>query len=164
MSVDAADMDARPITRVPPPAVFALGLVLGFACQFFVYRLELPWHARTWRLLGAPFVLAGIASVISAMRQFEATEQDPRPWIAQDKTPRLIVNGPCRFSRNPMYLGELLSQIGLGLFFNNLWIPLFAFAALLIVQQVVVLREETHLCTTVGAPYERYLRTVRRWI
>jgi protein-S-isoprenylcysteine O-methyltransferase Ste14 len=36
--------------------------------------------------------------------------------------------------------------------------------ALVFVRQFVVLPEEAHLRSALGAPYENYLRAVRRWI
>jgi protein-S-isoprenylcysteine O-methyltransferase Ste14 len=115
-------------------------------------------------MAGAPWSIVGATSVLASAQQFANAEQDARPWVAQDKPPILFKGGPYRFSRNPMYLGEFLAQIGLGVMANNLWIPLLAFAALMVVRQTVVLPEEAYLRRELGTSYEEYLRSVRRWI
>ena len=76
----------------------------------------------------------------------------------------LVVTGPFRFSRNPMYLARTLLYAGLALVMNTLW-PLIALAPLLVlIQHGVIYREERYLDATFGHAYRQYQAQVRRWI
>jgi protein-S-isoprenylcysteine O-methyltransferase Ste14 len=76
---------------------------------------------------------------------------------------QLVVTGPYRHTRNPMYLGHLVFMLGLAVTF---W-SLFAFA-LLAVRALWfhrrVLRDEQRLQAQFGADYDKYRRQVKRWI
>jgi protein-S-isoprenylcysteine O-methyltransferase Ste14 len=92
---------------------------------------------------------------------FTRTGQSPFPW---KPTPQLILQGPYRFTRNPMYVGVTVFLIGLGLALNNLWISLFAAPALLAVHFIAVLPEERYLTEKFGDSYRSFLARVRRYI
>jgi protein-S-isoprenylcysteine O-methyltransferase Ste14 len=110
--------------------------------------------------LGAALTAAGAALPAWAMGWFRRTGQDPLPW---KPTPSLIVQGPYRFTRNPMYVGMTLVQLGVGVAVNDLWIALLAPAALLAVHFIAVLPEETYLGERFGHDYAKYRATVRRY-
>jgi protein-S-isoprenylcysteine O-methyltransferase Ste14 len=155
----AAERGAR--VSFPPPLVFVVAILSGAA----VACAGAPAHAPVQRaisLVGGIVVLAtGVSLIASARLLFLRTRQNPAPW---KPTPELILNGPYRFTRNPMYLGCTLVVLGLGLTSNNLWISLFAAPALLAVHFIAVLPEERYLCEKFGEPYERYLVQVRRYV
>jgi protein-S-isoprenylcysteine O-methyltransferase Ste14 len=84
----------------------------------------------------------------------------PAPF---DPPRRLVVRGPYRFVRNPMYVGAALAVAGAALFYQS--IQLFAFVAgfLLITHLFVVLYEEPTLRRTFGPDYASYCQRVHRW-
>lgn len=84
----------------------------------------------------------------------------PAPF---DPPRRLVIKGPYRFVRNPMYIGAGLALVGATLFYGS-W-PLLGYAGLffLITHLFVVLYEEPTLRRTFGPEYEAYCRQVRRW-
>jgi protein-S-isoprenylcysteine O-methyltransferase Ste14 len=63
-----------------------------------------------------------------------------------------------------MYVGMTLLQIGIGVAANNLWISLFALAALAVVHVIAVRPEEKYLSEKFGEPYKAYLTRVRRYL
>ena len=76
--------------------------------------------ARALRVGAGVLILAcGVSLVVSARILFKRTGQSPIRW---KPTPELILRGPYRFTRNPMYVGVTLFVIGLGFAVNNLWI------------------------------------------
>jgi protein-S-isoprenylcysteine O-methyltransferase Ste14 len=85
----------------------------------------------------------------------------PAPF---DPPRRLVVRGPYRFVRNPMYLGGALALAGAALFYQSLLLlaygSIFLFAACLF----VLFYEEPTLRRTFGADYEAYRRHVGRWL
>lgn len=152
-------MGAR--VRIPPPLVFLAGVLAGIALQRFVAPAHLP-VARAMAIAGGVLLLlAGIALVGSAIRLFVRTGQDPAPW---KPTPELVFSGPYRFTRNPMYVGMALFQLGLGAVLDNLWVAALALAALAIVHVIAVLPEERYLVEKFGEDYRTYLRQVRRYL
>ena len=84
----------------------------------------------------------------------------PAPF---DPPRRLVIRGPYRFVRNPMYLGAGLALASAALFYESL--PLLGYAGvfLLATHLIVVWYEEPTLRQTFGQEYEAYCRQVRRW-
>ena len=76
---------------------------------------------------------------------------------------RLVVGGPYRFCRNPMYLGHLVFLAGLALALCS-WLggAVFAFHAVWFDRRVR--EDEARLEGLFGAPYREYLARVKRWI
>lgn len=147
--------------RFPPPLVFLGAIVLGVIVQRTAVPLSLVF-ARGLRLAAAVLILAcGVSLVASARILFKRTGQNPIPW---KPTPELILQGPYRFTRNPMYVGVTIFVIGLGLALNNLWISLFAAPALLLVHFIAVLPEERYLAEKFGESYRSFLAQVRRYL
>ncbi len=98
---------------------------------------------------------------VSGARAFKrsGTNIDPR-----DAALVLVTGGPYRFTRNPMYLGMVLLQLGLALTFSLDWALIGAAVVWAILHFGVVLREEAYLTRTFGTPYEDFLSKRRRWI
>lgn len=77
--------------------------------------------------------------------------------------PRLVIEGPYRYTRNPMYLGHLIFLLGLTITLKS-WFAL----AILIVCAVWfdrrVREDEARLAAQFGAEYTAYRASVKRWI
>jgi protein-S-isoprenylcysteine O-methyltransferase Ste14 len=84
----------------------------------------------------------------------------PAPF---DPPRRLVVQGPYRLVRNPMYLGAGLALAGAALFYRS--IPLLGYAGvfLLITHSFVVLYEEPTLRQTFEKDYDAYCHRTGRW-
>jgi protein-S-isoprenylcysteine O-methyltransferase Ste14 len=147
--------------RFPPPLVFLGFILLGVALQYAV--TPIPFPVARWITLSAGILvlLTGLGIGLMARSHFVRTGQKPTPWTP---SPELLLEGPYRFTRNPMYVGVTCFQVGLGLALNNLWISLFAPLSLLAVHFIAVLPEEKYLTEKFGADYKAYLRTVRRYL
>jgi protein-S-isoprenylcysteine O-methyltransferase Ste14 len=84
----------------------------------------------------------------------------PAPF---DPPRRLVVRGPYRHVRNPMYLGAGLALAGAALFWQAPALLAYAGFFLLAMHVLVVFYEEPTLRTMFGHDYEAYCRRVRRW-
>ncbi len=84
----------------------------------------------------------------------------PAPF---DPPRRLVVRGPYRRVRNPMYLGAAFFLGGVGLFYHSAAVALYGLALLAVAHLIVVLYEEPALRRSFGAQYEEYCRRVPRW-
>lgn len=120
-----------------------------------------PAHAGPLQIAGAVLATAGAALALWCIATFAtAGHGTPAPF---DPPRRLVVRGPYRFVRNPMYLGAGLALLGAALFLAT-WV-LVAYAAVLLVSVhvFVIAYEEPHLRTAFGADYDNYCRSVGRW-
>ena len=104
---------------------------------------------------------AGALLMIACVTEFVTRGRGtPMPM---DPPRHLVVRGPYRFVRNPMYLGMVLVLLGeLALAFSPGFAGYIAgwFAC---IHLLVVLYEEPTLRRKFGADYERYTREVGRW-
>ena len=76
---------------------------------------------------------------------------------------RLVVNGPYRYTRNPMYLGHLIFLAGLALTLGS-WLgaAVFAFHAVWFDRRAR--GDEVNLAQLFGEPYRDYCSRVKRWV
>jgi protein-S-isoprenylcysteine O-methyltransferase Ste14 len=142
-------------------------LLPGVVAGYVPWRFFGLARARfTWRdpldLLGAVLIVAGVGLLVACIWEFA---HSGRGTLAPVDPPRqLVVRGLYRYVRNPMYVsvtsilfGELLLTRSPALLaYWALW-----FAA---VNLFVIGYEEPALRRQFGASYDRYARTVGRWI
>jgi protein-S-isoprenylcysteine O-methyltransferase Ste14 len=81
-----------------------------------------------------------------------------------DPPRRLVISGPYGFVRNPMYIGAIVSMLGVALFYGSLSILTYAGFIFVAAHLFVIAYEEPVLRRTFGEEYEAYCRRVRRWI
>jgi protein-S-isoprenylcysteine O-methyltransferase Ste14 len=94
-------------------------------------------------------------------RRFSAAGTNIPPTLP---TTALVVTGPYRWSRNPLYLAMILVYVGLGIAALSLWALLLAVPLVLLLNYGVIIREEAYLERKFGADYRAYRERVRRWI
>jgi protein-S-isoprenylcysteine O-methyltransferase Ste14 len=81
-----------------------------------------------------------------------------------DPPKELVATGFYRYVRNPMYVGILLVLIGHFLWFQAIWLLVYAAVVFLSFHSFITLYEEPTLRKKFGAAYESYLERVPRWI
>ncbi len=152
-----AASDHGPGVRVPPPLLVG-GLVL--AAWGLRRLLPLP-VAEPLPALGLAVILVALGLILWALAVMLRAGTDPRP---DRPDAALVEEGPFRFSRNPIYLGFLLAAAGFALRWGDLWGWVAVFASLLLLDRLVIAREEAYLAARFGPAYEAYRRRVRRWM
>ena len=80
-----------------------------------------------------------------------------------DPPRRLVVRGPYRFVRNPMYMGAGTALAGAAMFYRSPALLGYALLFLVATHLIVVGYEEPALRRTFGAEYDAYCQSVRRW-
>jgi protein-S-isoprenylcysteine O-methyltransferase Ste14 len=80
-----------------------------------------------------------------------------------DPPRRLVVSGPYRYMRNPMYFGAALAIAGAALYYQSITLLAYASVFLLFFHFFVVLFEEPALRRAFGDEYETYSGQVNRW-
>ena len=76
----------------------------------------------------------------------------------------LVVSGPFRFVRNPLYVGNFFITIGFGLISGKPWFLLLSAAVFALQYHFIVQYEETLLQAKFGDEYDLYLQKVPGWI
>lgn len=76
----------------------------------------------------------------------------------------LVVDGPFRVSRHPMYVGFTAVYVGVSLLLHALWPLLFLPIVLVVVHKTAIEREEAYLERRFGREYRQYKQRVRSWV
>ncbi|HET7293867.1 MAG TPA: isoprenylcysteine carboxylmethyltransferase family protein [Vicinamibacteria bacterium] len=142
-------------------------LFIGFALVFLPARLLAAYGVARPAPLGAPqlaglaLVLVGACLALWCILAFALIGRGtPAPF---DPPRRLVVRGPYRFVRNPMYLGAALALAGAALVYASAALLGYAALFLVVTHLFVVAYEEPTLLETFGEEYAAYCRRVRRW-
>jgi protein-S-isoprenylcysteine O-methyltransferase Ste14 len=133
----------------------------------------IPWLITGWRvpdwggwiwpvaIVAGLLILSGIAVLLNAFARFARADGTPAPPVP---TAHLVVVGPYRFVRNPMYVAVVAIILGQALLFGSLWTVLYAAVAMTAVALFVRFYEEPTLERTYGDEYRTYKANVRAWI
>ena len=147
--------------RIPPPLVFVASIGAGVGLRYAVAPPLLPLGRTVQLIVGGVIAVAAIALGGSAFGLFKKSGQDPKPWTP---APELLLAGPYRFTRNPMYVSMAMLQIAIGTMLGNLWVVLGAALSLLVVHYSAVLPEEAYLDEKFGELYRQLKKKVRRYL
>lgn len=143
-------------------------LFVAFVLVFLPARV-LEWAgARPPASIGAAqaagigVVLAGGALALWCVLAFAVIGRGtPAPF---DPPRRLVVRGPYRYVRNPMYVGAGVALAGAAVYYASIALLAFTAAFLLVAHIFVLGYEERALRRRFGAEYDDYCRRVRRWL
>jgi protein-S-isoprenylcysteine O-methyltransferase Ste14 len=120
-----------------------------------------PAAIGRWQLAGAFVGAIGGALALSCILTFAFVGRGtPAPF---DPPRRLVVRGPYRFVRNPMYLGAGLALGGAALFYQSFALLGYLGGFLLVTHVFVVAYEEPRLRRTFAGDYEAYCANTPRW-
>ena len=76
----------------------------------------------------------------------------------------LLTTGPFRWTRNPLYLALSCCLAGFGFLLDSAWLLGLTPLLILLLDRLVIVREEVRLRTQFGNEYVAYARRVRRWL
>jgi protein-S-isoprenylcysteine O-methyltransferase Ste14 len=143
----------------PPPLIYVVAFLLGQRLQSSLpLPLLLPKTLRTF--LSGALLGIGITTATLAVREIKSAGTNVQP---QQPTTALVVEGPYRFTRNPIYLSMTLIYSGLAILSNALWPLLLLPLPLQLLRRGVIEREEHYLEHKFGERYQRYKESVPRW-
>ena len=151
-----ASRERKPIY---PPVFFLVALLLMIGLH-----LLLPirtFIAAPYRYLGLVPLALGLAVVLHVDRTFRRAGTTIKPF---ERSSKLLVDGPYRISRNPIYLGLVVALAGVAVVCGSITpfmvVPAFAF----LIDRRFIRAEEAQLEETFGQEYDAYKRRVRRWL
>src|SRR5262245_59375248 len=140
---------------------------IGFLLVFLPARIlsstgiVRPPAFGVWQGAGMFLTAAGAALAIACILTFVFVGKGtPAPF---DPPRRLVIRGPYRLVRNPMYLGAAISLAGAAVFYKSGPLVTYAAVFVLITHLFVLFYEEPALRRTFGGDYDSYCRRVGRW-
>ena len=114
-----------------------------------------------WNLFGLGPIAGGI--VVLAWVALVALRNVPARVGLSAAASYLVTEGPYRFSRNPMYVGELSLWLGWTILFGSLAVGLGFVVLAALLQFLVVPWEERSLRRRLADRYRAYAATTPRW-
>jgi len=129
------------------PTIVRLGLYLGGDAAItglFCLAVFFVFSCFAIRLWGSSYLQSAIV------------------WNADAKAERLFVEGPFRYTRNPLYFGNMFMAIGFAMIAPPSGAVLIILATVVLINALIK-HEESLLRTTFGDAYERYCASVPRF-
>ncbi|MEA1925615.1 MAG: isoprenylcysteine carboxylmethyltransferase family protein [Patescibacteria group bacterium] len=142
-----------------PPVYLLLYLLLAAGLHFIFPVAQLvhaPYNYSGILLLGI-----GIGLNIWADSLFKKTKTTVKP---SKRSSALILHGPFRFSRHPMYLGMVISLFGIAILLGSLAAFVAPIAFFATVSLIFIPHEEKAMENVFGKKYLDYKKRVRCWL
>ena len=145
--------------KLPPPALALLLALLMWLAPMWVAPLPWAWRiALAAALLGLGLAIGLVA--VAACWRARTTIHPSHPM----RTTALVTGGVFRFSRNPMYLCQLLCLLAWAAYLSNPLALALAPLFVLYLNRFQIDPEERALAVLFGARYAAYKSAVRRWL
>jgi protein-S-isoprenylcysteine O-methyltransferase Ste14 len=151
------------LVRALTYATLFISLVLVYVPAGLLSRSGIvgPAVIGAQQIAGMVIAAVGAAIVLWCILTFSFIGKGtPAPF---DPPRKLVIRGPYRFVRNPMYIGAGLALAGASLFYESLALLAYAGVFFLVTHLFVLWYEEPVLSRTFGEEYKAYRSRVRRW-
>ena len=159
-SPQEALLSSRLELAVPPPVVMAAALFFMWVSGKAAPALDFP--APGWPVLALLFA-AGLACAVGAFLQFRKAKTTINP-MKPHETSALVTDGFYAWSRNPIYVADVVLLLGCALLVANALAFLFVVLFIAYVDRFQIRPEERSLRARFGEAYDAYRRRVRRWL
>jgi len=152
----------RILLHIPVPWVFVLGYVVGLIPQFFFpVSIHSQLALTVIKIGGVSLFAVGALFAAWSLIIFHKAQTTTTPGESSKK---LVMSGPYRISRNPMYLSLSLAYLGEAGILTQLWPVILLPLTLAYVNLIVIPLEEAVLKGDFKEEYEKYCTMVHRWI
>lgn len=147
--------------RILPPPLWALLLLTAF-----YYLSDLPGLETMpeWRHkpLGMILIVAGLIPPMVSIGHFFAVGTQVHPTSKVNN--KLVTSGFFAVTRNPMYLGLIVSSLGAAIWFGRPLMYLAPLLVFMIANSAFIPYEEEKMRRQFGDAFDAYTKHVRRWI
>ncbi|UIJ73044.1 isoprenylcysteine carboxylmethyltransferase family protein [Aurantimonas sp. HBX-1] len=141
------------------PPMWALATIA--ASSLAAWLVPIARFGSAWSTgLGILMALAGIAIMVWSALWFRRKKAEIMP---RQSPTALIVEGPYRINRNPIYTGMALVVLGVAFWLGALSAVAIARFYPFVITSRFIRGEEAGLRRTFGAEAEAYFRRTRRW-
>ena len=154
----SADIPPRNGLPMPPP-LFALACLAGGLILHLLFSSEREVFAH--HVIGLLLVAFGTGLAAYAAGNFDGRRTTKNP---EGDATSFVTTAPYTFTRNPMYLGTTIVLLGFAIFFGSFVMFLAPIAFVVVIDRMVIPREEYNMERLFGPSYVEYRLRVRRWI
>ncbi|MDX2306770.1 MAG: isoprenylcysteine carboxylmethyltransferase family protein [Hyphomicrobium sp.] len=157
---ELADKDVQRPGTIPWPPLLMIGL--GGAAVASQSLVPVSWPGLddgAARVIGLGFGIIGVTLIVWTA----ITLNRHRTTILPNKgATSLVTDGPFRWRRNPIYLGEILLLLGAAELTKNVWFVAAAAIFGIAVTILQIIPEERHLEAKFGEAWRAYAARTRR--
>ncbi len=147
--------------KIPPPALVLITAVAMWGLTMITPPIMFLLQFKYVTLL--IFISAGLLVMFHSAMLFSSEKTTINP-MKPETTSALVTTGLYSYSRNPIYLADLLILIGWGLFLGNLFSLALIVWFINYMNKFQIEPEEQALEKLFGEQYLTYKNRVRRWI
>ncbi len=142
----------------PPHIAFTLLFLSWFVDYLFP---QFRFIFGNYRYIGLIVFVGGLSITFYSFYLFK---KNKTPILPGQKPTFVVMEGPYKFTRNPMYLGVLTGLLGSSIYFGNLLTFISPIIFFLTMNFFYITREEKLMEQIFGQQYLDYKIKVRRWI
>mgnify|MGYP001365822870 CR=1 FL=1 len=148
-----------PAIKGNPLRISVFLLVISYVVGEFI----IPKYAlfNILNLIGIIGLILSLALFFSSLNLFNSYKENPTP---QTDTKRIIKTGIFAYCRNPMYLAFISFHFCMFLTFENVAYFLSGSGLFIWISNYVIPVEEKFLIEKFGDEYERYTKSVKKWL
>ena len=120
---------------------------------------------QPYNLIGVLFIPVGMFLVIWAnyallhIGKIGLRNREP-----MQRPSNLVLDGPYRFTRNPIYLGNLLMLLGLVIVWSSIVTAFILILVYIVFRYIFIKKEEIILEEEFGDEYREFKKRVKRWL
>lgn len=145
--------------KIMPPNYFYLLLTM-LLITHFVFPI-VHWAPSPFRYIGILVILFGIILNLWTDHLFKKLSTTVKP---HELPSTLIMAGPFKISRHPMYVGMLSILLGTALICGTILTLLYPILFIILMEVLFISMEERNLTKQFGEKYNQYKKRTRRWI
>jgi protein-S-isoprenylcysteine O-methyltransferase Ste14 len=140
------------------PPLWTLGAIaimfgLNWLVPYFLFDFPNSW-------VGFGFMAAGLGLILWSAMWFFRKKTTIEP---HHKATTLLVEGPYKLTRNPIYVGMVIFAFGVVMYIGNPLALLPWIVLIWVLHKRFVIPEEQGLLDTFGEEAETYIAATRRW-
>ncbi|MDO8652231.1 MAG: isoprenylcysteine carboxylmethyltransferase family protein [Undibacterium sp.] len=146
---------------IPPPVVVAIVASLMWLTNrtLGIGQFDFVWL----RPLSVALLIVSLLLMAYAVASFVAVKTTVNP-LRPARASSLVTTGIFKFSRNPIYLGDLLMLAAFSLWLGNVVNLAFLMLFVAYINRFQIVPEERALTQLFGENYIAYCARVRRWL
>lgn len=160
--LEARSLSRGPGAPLPSTLIYSGGLAAGWWLHaVHPFSIDSNGASAVQTGLGVGLLAFGIALFVWGLWTFS---QEQTGIMPRNPASHVVVSGPYRWSRNPMYVGFTAFYLGAAFVTNLGWPLLLLPVVLWVLFRAVIAREERYMRATFGEAYDSYCRRVPRWL
>jgi len=145
--------------RVMPPTYFIIFLALSIVLHFIFPIKKVIFPPYTY--VGFVFIAFGAILNIWSDSLFKKKKTNVKPF---EKPKELVISGPFRISRHPMYLGMMAILLGVAIIHGTIITFVFPVVFVILMEILFIPFEEQNCEKIFREKYLEYKKRVRRWM